>query len=101
VLRTHKDGIIALWKWMTENWDVLEKKLPPALSVLGSVVSICTSSFTHEDQAAEIRKFFADRKTKGFDQSLAQSLDAIKAKSIWVERDGADVKQWLEQGSYF
>ncbi|KIW01467.1 uncharacterized protein PV09_07224 [Verruconis gallopava] len=99
-LRTHRDGIVALWSWMKDNWDELEKKLPPGLSMLGSVVSICTSSFTREDQAEEVKKFFGARKTKGFDQSLAQSMDAVKAKAKWVERDAKDVETWLAKGGY-
>jgi aminopeptidase 2 len=85
---------------MKEHWTDLEKKLPPGLTMLGSVVSICTSSFTKEEQADEVRKFFGERKTKGFDQSLAQSLDAVRAKGKWVERDAGDVEKWLEKGGY-
>jgi aminopeptidase 2 len=100
-LRTHKDGIEFLWAWMKENWDVLVKTLPPSGSMLSSVVSICTSSFTSKRQIDDIRGFFENRSTKGFDQALAQSLDAIKAKANWVERDGNDVKEWLKEKRYF
>ncbi|KAK3081572.1 hypothetical protein LTS18_005317, partial [Coniosporium uncinatum] len=93
-LRSHKDGINALWNWMKDHWEELEKKLPPGLTMLGSVVSICTSSFTHPDQMEDIEEFFNKKSTKGFNQSLAQSLDAIRAKSKWIERDGEDVKKW-------
>lgn len=96
-LRTHRAGVEALWTWMKENWDELKKRLPPGLSMLSSVVTICTSSFTHAEHIADIRAFFADRTTKGFDQSLAQSLDAIKAKENWIERDSQDVKDWLSK----
>jgi aminopeptidase 2 len=99
-LRTSKDGITALWGWMTGNWDLLQKKLPPGLSMLGSVVSMCTSAFTHQDHMDEINKFFSERSTKGFDQSVAQSLDAIRAKAMWIERDSQDVKEWLKVNNY-
>jgi aminopeptidase 2 len=99
-LRTHKAGITALWHWMTENWAALEKKLPPGLTMLGSVVTICTSSFTHEGQSDKIKEFFEARSTKGFNQSLAQSLDSIKAKSMWLDRDIDDVGAWLKQHKY-
>jgi aminopeptidase 2 len=99
-LRTHSEGIVALWSWLQKNWPGLVEKLPPGLSMLGSVVSICTSSFTKEEQANEVRKFFGERKTKGFDQSLAQSLDAVRAKGKWVERDAKDVEGWLSKGGY-
>ncbi|OMP84133.1 Aminopeptidase 2, mitochondrial [Diplodia seriata] len=99
-LRTHKDGIEALWKWMTEHWDELEKKLPPGLTMLGTVVSICTSSFTRKEHIQRIEDFFGKRSTKGFDQSLAQSLDAIRAKSNWITRDSSDVEAFLKEHGY-
>lgn len=99
-LRSHAQGVAALWEWMKENWDALEKKLPPGLTMLGSVVSICTSGFTHADQIDQIKEFFDKKSTKGFDQSLAQSLDSIKAKSQWIERDSEDVKSWLQNNEY-
>jgi aminopeptidase 2 len=99
-LRTHKEGIVALWDWMTQNWDELEKKLPPGLTMLGSVVSICTSSFTKHDHINMIEEFFRKKSTKGFDQSLAQSLDTIKAKSRWVQHDSSDVEDWLRRAKY-
>ncbi|KAF2810509.1 uncharacterized protein BDZ99DRAFT_416964 [Mytilinidion resinicola] len=99
-LRSHPEGIKALWAWMKANWDELEKKLPPGLTMLGSVVSISTASFTQPQQRRDIQDFFAKKSTKGFDQALAQSLDAIRAKSNWIERDAGDVKGWLERKGY-
>jgi aminopeptidase 2 len=85
---------------MTENWEALEKKLPPGLTMLGSVVTVCTSSFTSKKQMKAIEEFFSKNSTKGFNQSLAQSLDAIKAKGQWIERDSEDVKTWLKDNGY-
>ncbi|KAI5235600.1 hypothetical protein E4T43_09144 [Aureobasidium subglaciale] len=99
-LRSHKEGILALWSWVKENWDTIYKKLPPGLSMLGSVVSLCTSSFTSEKQIQEIDAFFKERSTKGFDQSLAQSFDAIRAKEGWLKRDAEDVEAWLKANKY-
>ncbi|KAF2790722.1 hypothetical protein K505DRAFT_327375 [Melanomma pulvis-pyrius CBS 109.77] len=99
-LRTHPEGINALWKWVKDNWAELEKRLPPSLSMLSSVVSITTSSFTHREQIKDIESFFADKSTKGFDKALAQSCDAITAKAAWIERDSEDVKAWLKEHGY-
>ncbi len=81
---------------MTENWDELAKKFPAGLSMLGSIVSICTSSFTSQASLERIQAFFANKNTNGFDQSLAQSSDAIRAKSAWLGRDRGDVASWVD-----
>ncbi|KAI9834855.1 MAG: hypothetical protein M1819_002763 [Sarea resinae] len=99
-LRTHKEGIEALWAWAKDNWATLEKKLPPGLSMLGTVVQLCTSSFTKEEHKKDIEDFFSKRSTKGFNQGLAQSLDAIQAKDNWLRKDRDDVASWLKEKGY-
>ena len=99
-LRSHPEGIEALFGWMTQNWDELVKRLPPGLSMLGSMVTILTSSFATPEQKARVEAFFGDRTTSGFDQSLAQSLDAIQSKISWLERDRDDVANWLKENKY-
>ena len=68
--------------------------------MLSTVVQLCTLGFTKTEHVAMIEAFFKERSTKGFDQSLAQSLDSIKAKAKWLERDGEDVRQWLKANGY-
>ncbi|KAK4152423.1 peptidase family M1-domain-containing protein [Chaetomidium leptoderma] len=99
-LRSHPEGIDALYTWMTENWEELVKKLPPALSMLGNMVTIFTSSFTQKEQLAQVEKFFAGKSTNGFNQSLAQSLDSVRSKISWIERDRAEVSAWLKENGY-
>jgi aminopeptidase 2 len=94
-LRSHSEGIEALYGWMVENWDELARRLPAGLSMLGTMVSICTSSFTRSEDIERIQTFFARRSTKGFDQGLAQSLDAVRAKAAWLGRDRKDVADWV------
>ena len=99
-LRSHPEGIEALFTWMQENWDELARRLPAGLSMLGSMVTICTSSFTSEKDKARVEKFFSDRSTKGFEMGLAQSLESIQAKSAWLGRDRMDVAGWVKENGY-
>jgi len=99
-LRSHPEGVEALFTYMTENWDWLYEKFPPALPMLGTLVSIFTSSFTKKEQLERVEKFFEGKNTNGFDQSLAQSLDAIRSKISWIERDREDVAAWVKENGY-
>ncbi|ROV99956.1 hypothetical protein VMCG_06258 [Cytospora schulzeri] len=99
-LRSHPEGIEALFKWMVNNWDELYKRLPPALSMLGSMVQIMTSSFTKPEQLAQVEKFFEDKNKSGYDQALAQSLDGVRSKISWLARDKDDVAAWLKENGY-
>lgn len=99
-MRAHKEGIEALWKWLQTNWDEIARRLPPGLSMLGSVVVVGTSGFTSLESVSEIKKFFASKSTKGFDQSLAQSLDTITSKAQWINRDREVVNKYLKDNHY-
>ena len=99
-LRSHAEGCHALWKWVKDNWEELERRLPPSLSMLSSVVAITTSGFTHREHIEDIEAFFKGKSTKGFDMALSQSIDAISAKAAWLERDADDVKTWLKEHKY-
>lgn len=65
-LRNDPKGIEALWTWVQEKWDAVEEKCPPELTMLGSVVQICTIGFTKKSQAEEVRAWFGGRRTKVF-----------------------------------
>ena len=99
-LSSTADGIEKRYTWMKANWSKLVEALPPSMMMLSSVVSICVAGFTKPDQLKDVAQFFSDKDKKGFDRSLEQSLDSIRAKSGWLERDGKDVKEWLTQNGY-
>lgn len=96
-LRTHTAGIEALFEWMTENFEELSRRFPAGLSMLGNIVSICTSSFTQQSDLERVEAFFKERSTKGFDQGLAQSLDSVRAKAAWLARDRVDIEAWTKE----
>ena len=99
-MRLHEAGITALWNWLTQNWEPLQKILPPGLTMLSSVVTICTSALTKKEQWDEVEAFFKDKSTKGFDRALAQSSDSVRAKDMWRTRDAEDVRAWLTERGY-
>ncbi|CAL9733594.1 alanine/arginine aminopeptidase [Monosporozyma servazzii] len=99
-LRSHQEGVEALWKWAQTNWTEIVARLQPGSPVLGHVLTVATSGYTSTKAVEEITAFFADKDTRGYDQSLAQALDSIKAKAQWVERDHAVVSDYLKQHGY-
>ncbi|KAI5290061.1 Aminopeptidase 2 mitochondrial [Ascosphaera acerosa] len=99
-LRAHAIGIELRWAWFKEHYDELTKKFPPVLSMFSSIVQLCTGGFTTEAQLQEVEAFFRDKDTKGYDQSLAQSVDSIRSRAKWVARDSKDVEGWLRENKY-
>ena len=93
-------GIEERWKWLTTNWEKINEKLPPTMTMLSSVVSMCCASFTQKGQMKDVEQFFASKDKKGFNRSLEQSLDSISAKSNWLQRDEKNVADWLKEKGY-
>ena len=96
-LRNHRHGIEMMWEWLKDNWTPLNEKCPASLGMLGSVVQIATGGFTEEKQLEEVKAWFKERSTKGFERSLEQVADGVLAKGRWVGRDGTDVVEWLKK----
>lgn len=63
-LRNEPQGIEALWTWLNENWEPIKTKCPPGLTMLSSMVQICTSGFTQRGQLEEVKAWFKDKSTK-------------------------------------
>ncbi|KAI9720919.1 MAG: Aminopeptidase 2 mitochondrial [Chrysothrix sp. TS-e1954] len=99
-LRTHSNGIAALWELLKGQWGTLTTRFPPTGSQFDGIVSLCTSGFTQQSQLDDVQAYFQTKSTKGFNQTLAQSMDAIRAKMAWVSRDDGDVKTWLKENHY-
>ncbi|KAI0842175.1 peptidase family M1-domain-containing protein [Hypoxylon sp. FL0890] len=99
-LRSHAEGIEALFTWLTEKWPEIYKRLSGNPPILGSMVTICTSSFAKPEQLQKVEEFFKDIDTKWFAQPLAQSKDAIRSKIAWLERDRDDVATWVRENGY-
>lgn len=96
-LRGHAEGVKALFSWLTEKWPEICKRLSGNPSILGSMVSICTSSFVKPEQLESVENFFNGVDTKAFDQPLAQSKDSIRSKISWLARDRDDVAAWVQE----
>lgn len=63
-LRSSPEGITQRWNWLKDNWPEIIKRLPPGLSMLGSVVQICSASFSTQEQFDEVQQFFKEKDTK-------------------------------------
>ncbi|KAE9581094.1 Aminopeptidase 2 [Colletotrichum fructicola] len=94
-LRSSKSGIEALFDWMQTRWDEIYTKFPAQSSMIGSIVSYCTSGLTKQEQLDQVDKFFAAKDKKGYVRALSQSTDSIKAKIAWTARDTEDLRKFL------
>ncbi|KAH8765892.1 puromycin-sensitive aminopeptidase [Hyaloscypha sp. PMI_1271] len=101
-LSGHQNGIDALWKYLTGNWDEIVGERGGIMG--GRFVGFCVQGFTREGQLREVEAFLKRQKGNGvekFEKFLEQSLDAVRAKVGWVERDRKEVRDWLRANGYY
>ncbi|KAJ1819730.1 hypothetical protein LPJ60_003598 [Coemansia sp. RSA 2675] len=85
-----------LWRWFKLNYQRLVARLGEASALLGHVVSTVIGDFATPEMADDVETWFADKHTAAFDRSLPQSLEFIRVRAAWFERDSNDVQQWFE-----
>lgn len=86
--------------FVQNNWDAIYKRFSSNIIVLDRLIRVMASHFSSDKAYNQITDFFKDKNVHGFDRSLGQALDTIKANTQWVERDAGEVKQWLAENNY-
>lgn len=95
-LSSNPDARELLWKFFTENFDVLHAKFAKSISLFGSAVRSAVSGFVTDDRIAEIEAFFTDKDTKEYARPLQQALEGCRVNAKWVKRDHQIVADWIE-----
>ncbi|TFK42895.1 peptidase family M1-domain-containing protein [Crucibulum laeve] len=85
-----------LAKFFRDEYDVLYKRFEGNFA-LQYLVSISMDGLASEKDYKEIEAFFKDKDTSKYNQSLAQTLDTIRAKYEYINRSTEDLGQWLVQ----
>jgi aminopeptidase 2 len=83
-----------------ENLDRILDAVGHGLAGFRTLVSIMLGQLSTRDQWEDVKTFFTERDTKNYNVYLAQCLDMILSKAVWVERDREDVEKWLTANGY-
>lgn len=90
-----------VWNYVKENWDT---KVHPALAgnpvVLERFLRFGLNKFTDVKTADDIRSFFKDKDTRGYNKGLDVVDDTIRSYASYAERDGGVVREWLGANGY-
>lgn len=93
-------GRWASWKYLQANWTAIREKFSTNMVVLDRLVKVVLQNFSSYKAHDEIEAFYRDKDNHGYDRTLGQVLDTIKANAQWLDRDAAVVKNWLQTNSY-
>jgi len=84
------------WKFIQNNWsELFERYKGPFL--ITDLIKFSTSYFTTEERAQEIQNFFNSVSCHGSERVILQSIETIRIRRKWIERDLLQLKSFLVQ----
>lgn len=89
-----------LWEYITNNWDMVHRKLSGNMVVLDRYLKNCLQKFASHDKERAITIFFEGKDKTGFDRGLVQVSDTIRSNANYKERDERLTLEWLQAHGY-
>ncbi|KAL1923606.1 uncharacterized protein VTP21DRAFT_8586 [Calcarisporiella thermophila] len=89
-----------LWDFFRENFELFFARYHRSWNLLGNLVRASVGNFSSWERLREAERFFSTLDTREFARSLQQSLEALRVRASWVERDGRDVEEWLQANGF-
>lgn len=99
-LATNAKTCDELWKYIKEHWSAVHKKLASNSVVIDRYLKQSLSKFASFEVEQDIKSFFKDKDTKGYDRGLVQVSDAVRGNAAYRERDEKLVQEWLQAHGY-
>lgn len=83
------------WTFFKENWKILLNQYQGGF-LLTRLVKHLTENFASEEKASEIENFFKTHDFPGTERTVQQSIETIKLSAAWLQRDVAEITDYLK-----
>ncbi|KAF9080728.1 hypothetical protein BGX23_001757 [Mortierella sp. AD031] len=99
-LRSSVMGRAELWNFMRLHWDTLYERHFDDLRFVEYFIYFSIGMFSSVERYQEVQEFFANKDTSQCDRILANCMEGIRTRILWLERDREDVEMWLKTNGY-
>ena len=89
------EGTEIAWNFLKENWETYKTKLAGSGYLLARCIQYSSSGFLSEERAVEVENYFKEHPTPQAERAIQQTLESIRSKSAWLNRDKDDVNQYF------
>lgn len=86
------------WEWSKKHWPMLEKRYPASTNLLKYLIKPI-ATFTTAAEADMVERFFKVHQAKGYERTVAQVIEKIRATDLWRRRDSAAIVRFLQGSS--
>ena len=87
-----------MWQWAKNNWDRIDEAFQSDL--LRILVPVILGGLSTKSHLKDVENFFKSRDTSLYSHILRQELERIEVRQKWAERDGDDLKEYLQSEGY-
>ena len=91
---SNRRGSNLAWRFLKENWDEFDRRYGEGGFGLMRLVSL-TQRFSTLKMHDEVEAFFADHPAPAAERTVRQSLERIRLNAAWLERNAAEVGDYL------
>jgi puromycin-sensitive aminopeptidase len=85
----------ATWKWMTGNWDWLEKNIGTDLGFFRMPI-YAGRAFSDASFLPEFKAFFESHMSIAFERPVNQAVETIQWQAAWKKRDLSLIRKYLQ-----
>ena len=82
------------WDFVKSNWDEFDRRYGGGGFGLMRLVSIC-SSFTTDEQRADVENFFAENPAPAAERTIRQVLERVSLNIRWLEQNRPALNSWF------
>ena len=93
-IRESPKGRALVWEFFKQNWNVFKERYKGGL-IFPHMVTLVTEKFVSDEKALEIEQFFQNDRADGIEKTVLQSLEYIRLKAAWLNRDKHSMKKYL------
>lgn len=99
MLKSNPVGARPYWEWFKANYEGVVARFQGSF-YLASNISKPFGEFASQEDLDDVEAFFGGKDRTEYSQAYLQGVDAIVSKIRWLERDAADVEEWLRANQY-
>ena len=82
------------WEFVKNNWGEFDRRYGGGGFGLMRLVSIC-SSFTTDEQRADVENFFAEHPAPAAERTIRQALERVRLNIRWLEHNRPALNDWF------
>lgn len=92
-----KRGHECAWDFLKQEWDAVLRRYGGNMKMMVHILDGALEVFDNEERAEEIEQFFVDNPVPNARRTILQSLETIRIRAAWRERDYNAIAAWLKK----